>query len=201
MAEETGLILDIGSWVINEACGQMKEWQQTKPVMQELTMSINLSVQQFLQKDLVESIAEALHKNRLDPKCLKIELTESMLMEDSEAAVMKLKQMKEIGVQLVIDDFGTGYSSLSYLNQFPIDNVKIDRSFIRGLGTDRESTEIVKTIVSLGKNLGHDVVAEGVEQDSQLRKLEDLACDRAQGFLFSKPVDKDEALELINKFT
>jgi ammonium transporter, Amt family len=132
------------------------------------------------------------------PPCqLKIELTESVFLEDSEGVIAKLNRLKAYGIQLVIDDFGTGYSSLSYIRRYPIDNLKIDRSFIQLMNVDDESMEIVKTIVTLAKNLGLTVVAEGVEQESQLNKLKSLFCDTAQGFLFSKPVASDIALQLI----
>ncbi len=200
IAEETGLINPLGNWVFNEACRQLKEWQEAIPNCDDITMSINISVKQFMQKDLVELILEAVRKNNIDPTCLKVEFTENILMEPSKSVVEKFRCIKEIGIALVIDDFGTGYSSLSYLQQFPIDNLKIDRSFVKGLGVEKESMEIVKTIVDLGKNLGLTITAEGVETETQFEKLKSINCDDVQGFLFSEAVDSILAAELIKKY-
>ncbi|CAN2041617.1 diguanylate cyclase [Candidatus Magnetomoraceae bacterium gMMP-15] len=199
IAEETSLIIPLGQWVIAEACRQMKEWQEIIPGSENLTVSVNVSTKQFLQRDLLDFIIEVLDETAFDPKCLKIELTESTIMKDPKSAVEQFNRMKAIGLQILIDDFGTGYSSFSYLQKFPIDYLKIDRSFISGPGCEKENAEIVKTIVALARNLGLSVVAEGVESESQLNILKNINCNNAQGYLFSKPVDKYDAEKLIKK--
>ena len=198
LAEETGLIIEIGDWVINEACRQMKTWQRRNPEFKAISIAINISSLQFQSDDIVDTIMGALQHYELNPSCLKLELTESMVMENAGAAVTKLKKMKELGIKLAIDDFGTGYSSLAYLNMFPIDNLKIDRSFINGLEYNEENVEIVRAIISLGKSLGHVVIAEGVEQQGQLQRLRELSCDHYQGYLFSRPLSRDEIFKLIS---
>ncbi len=202
IAEETGLIIPLGHMVIKKACRQLKEWQKTYPKVEKLTMSVNISVKQFMQVDLTDYISKTLHENNLKPDCLKVEITESLLMKQTKSMIDKLNTMKDIGIEVVLDDFGTGYSSLSYIQQFPIDNIKIDRSFIKGLDseTEEDSREIVKTIINLSKSLGLGVVAEGVERESQLDLLQSLKCDSVQGFYFSKPVDKNAAAELIKQY-
>ncbi|UCE08002.1 MAG: bifunctional diguanylate cyclase/phosphodiesterase, partial [bacterium] len=200
IAEETGLINPIGKWVISEACRQLKEWKRTLSGSDNLTLNVNISGKQLSQKDLANFVSGVLRENCLDPRYLKFELTESVLMNDSKTAIKILNDLKDIGINLVIDDFGTGYSSLSYLKQFPLDDLKIGRFFIRGLGVDEECIEIVKTIVALAKNLELNVVAEGVDREEQLFVLKDLYCDMVQGHLFSKPVDKNSATKLINNF-
>jgi Amt family ammonium transporter len=201
LAEETGLITKIGRWVIGEACRQIGEWQQSLPESQRLTVSVNITVKEFMQEGLVDYIAATLRDNGVGSNRLKLELTESMLMEDSATAMDKLRRLKDLGVRLAIDDFGTGYSSLSYLNKFPIDSLKIDRSFIHNLSSEEDSTEIVRTIVSLGRNLGYLIVAEGVESDEQLHLLRSLDCDQVQGFFFSEPVNSAAAARLIKNFS
>jgi Amt family ammonium transporter len=200
-AEETGLIARIGHWVIGEACRQMREWHQAIPASQRLHVSVNLSVKEFLQDGLVDHIATVLQAHEVDASCLKLELTESMLMEDSQKAMEKLKRLKELGIKLAIDDFGTGYSSLAYLNKFPIDYLKIDRSFVQGLSAEGDSAEIVRTIITLGHNLNYVIIAEGVENDEQIHHLRELDCDQVQGYFFSEPVDRGAAFRLIKNFS
>ncbi len=200
VAEKTSLINPLGRWVLIEACRQMEKWHTSFPECQNLTINVNFSVKQFMQKDLVNFIVKTLHQSGLDPKDLKVEITESILMKASQDVLEKFKRIRDIGINLVIDDFGTGYSSLSYLQQFPIDCLKIDRSFVKVMNLEQESMEIVKTIVGLAKNLGLSVVAEGVEDENQFKKLKEINCDMVQGFLFSKPVDSNSATELIKKF-
>lgn len=200
IAEETGLIIPLGHIVIKEACRQLSEWQQKYPKVENLTMSVNISVKQFLQADLIDFIIETIHENNLNPNSLKVEITESLLMKKAKSMIDKLTMLKDLGIKVVLDDFGTGYSSLSYIQQFPIDNIKIDRSFIKRLDSEDESAEIVKTIISLSKNLGIDVVAEGVERVGQLDRLKLLKCDSVQGYYFSRPVDKYKALEFIKRY-
>jgi diguanylate cyclase (GGDEF)-like protein len=188
VAEETGQILTIGQTVLESACRQAREWQQTCPASPPLFVSVNLSVKQFNQPGLVENIASLLQQFQLPPRCLKLEITESVFSDNIEAAVGLLTQLRELGVQLSIDDFGTGYSSLSYLQRFPIDTLKIDRSFVTQMMENEENLAIVRTIVALAQNLGMDVVAEGVETEDQLKLLRKLECENGQGFLFSTPL-------------
>jgi len=188
VAEETGLILPIGQTVLRSACRQAREWQETYPSQPLLFVSVNLSVKQFNEPGLVENIAQLLEESKLPPRCLKLEITESVFSDNIEAAVKLLTQLRELGVQLSIDDFGTGYSSLSYLQRFPIDTLKIDRSFVTQMMENEENLAIVRTIVALAQNLGMDVVAEGVETEDQLSLLRKLECENGQGFLFSTPL-------------
>ena len=188
VAEETGQILTIGQTVLESACRQAREWQETYPTAPPLFVSVNLSVKQFNQPGLVENIANLLHEFKLPPRCLKLEITESVFSDNIEAAVGLLTQLRDLGVQLSIDDFGTGYSSLSYLQRFPIDTLKIDRSFVTQMMENEENLAIVRTIVALAQNLGMDVVAEGVETEDQLKLLRKLECENGQGYLFSTPL-------------
>ena len=188
VAEETGQILTIGQTVLESACRQVQEWLTTYPASPPLFVSVNLSVKQFNQPGLVENIANLLQKFNLPPRCLKLEITESVFTDNIEAAIGLLLQLRELGVQLSIDDFGTGYSSLSYLQRFPIDTLKIDRSFVTQMMESEENLAIVRTIVALAQNLGMDVVAEGVETEDQLKLLRKLECENGQGYLFSTPL-------------
>lgn len=188
VAEETGQILAIGQTVLESACRQARQWQETYPACPPLFVSVNLSVKQFNQPGLVENIANLLNEFKLPPGCLKLEITESVFSDNIEAAVGLLTQLRNLGVQLSIDDFGTGYSSLSYLQRFPIDTLKIDRSFVTQMMENEENLAIVRTIVALAQNLGMDVVAEGVETEDQLRLLKKLECENGQGYLFSTPL-------------
>ncbi len=197
IAEDTGLIVPIGYWVLQTACQQMQRWQTSILNAKNLVLSVNLSGRQLTQTDLVEQIKLILRQTGLPPQNLKLEITESVLMENAVTAIHLLRQLKEIGVLLAIDDFGTGYSSLSYLHQFPIDTLKIDRSFIEGLDNDAEQVVIVRTICNLAWNLGMDVVAEGVETGKQLSQAKALNCDSAQGYHFYKPLDVAIAEKLL----
>jgi diguanylate cyclase (GGDEF)-like protein/PAS domain S-box-containing protein len=195
IAEETGLIIPIGLWVLHEACRQMQQWQRQFPNT-PLTMNVNLSSKQFTPS-LISEVQQILAETGLAAACLKLEITESVLMENADAATITLSRLQESGIHLAIDDFGTGYSSLSYLHRFPIDTLKIDRSFIRKIDTDGEQLAIVRTIITLAWNLGMEVVAEGVETPKQLAQLKALHCDHAQGYFFCKPVDATSATQLI----
>ncbi|MDT5268997.1 MAG: hypothetical protein QOH49_1183 [Acidobacteriota bacterium] len=197
VAEETGLIVPLGLWVLNEACRQMREWQRQGVTDSSVTMSVNLSGRQFSQADLIEQISSALREAGLKAVNLKLEITESMVMENFDTAIDMLTQLRILGVGLSIDDFGTGYSSLSYLHRFPIDTLKIDRSFVTQMTDNSENAEIVRTIVTLARSLDMEVVAEGVETADQLRQLSDLGCDYGQGYLFSRPVGAGQAAELL----
>ncbi|MBW4465749.1 MAG: EAL domain-containing protein [Pegethrix bostrychoides GSE-TBD4-15B] len=199
VAEETGLIISIGWWVLREAAAQMQQWQSEFDFDSSLTMSVNLSGKQFAQPDLVSRIAAILQETGLEPQRLKLEITESVIMTNADAAAQMMQQLKAIGVQLAMDDFGTGYSSLSYLHRFPIDTLKIDRSFINSADSDLEKLEITRTVIALAWNLGMNVVAEGVETDRQMAQLKLLKCELGQGFLFSHPLDKQATAELLHQ--
>ncbi len=196
-AEETGLIVELGQWVLREACRQMHEWQWQNPAHGQMIVSVNLSAKQFTQPDLLGQIKRTLHETGLDPRCLKLEITESIVMENAETASTMLMHLRELGVHLSIDDFGTGYSSLSYLHRFPVNTLKIDRSFISRMGAGDENTEIVRTIITLASNLGMKVIAEGVETQAQLAQLKKMGCDYGQGYLFSRPMSAEVASLLI----
>src|SRR5215212_273851 len=187
VAEETGLIVPIGEWVLNEACTHVRECQLDSPSHRALSLSVNLSARQVAQPDLLDRIKEALEISKLNPHCLKLEITESVVMENAEAAALMFKQLRSLGVQLSIDDFGTGYSSLSYLHRFPLNYLKIDRSFVMRLTTDNDNA-IVRTISTLARNLGMEVIAEGIETEEQHQQLKMLGCEYGQGYLFSRPV-------------
>lgn len=189
LAEDTGLIVPIGMWILKRACQQLAKWQWKAPANRQLFMSVNLSSKQLAQSALVDQIRETLEETHVDPRHLKLEITESAVMENAETAAQLMRRLKALGVQLSIDDFGTGYSSLGYLHRFPVDILKIDRSFIGRIGEAAENIEIVRTIVSLAENMGMEVVAEGVETLSQLSQLRRLNCQYGQGYLFSRPVD------------
>lgn len=186
IAEETGIMVPMGEWIIEEACRQLVFLQEN--FSRNLTVSVNISIKQFLQNNFVDHLSKTIEDHNLSSSDIKLEFTESLLMEHTNSAVLKLEKLKELGFLLVIDDFGTGYSSLSYLQQFPIDQIKIDRSFINSMGNREDSFEIVKSILSLSKSLGLSVVAEGVETRAQLSTLSELACESAQGYYFAKPM-------------
>lgn len=188
VAEETGIIVPLGRWVLGEACRTARKWQEGLRTDEPLTISVNISPRQFAQRDLIADAHEVLVETGVEPATVKLEITESSTMEDPERVVRVLSELKSLGVQLCIDDFGTGYSSLSYLHRFPLDILKIDRSFVSGLLENAESYEIIATIMALAGGLGMKVVAEGVEVDAQIAILQKLGCDFGQGNLFSKPV-------------
>jgi len=200
VAEETGQILTIGQRVLESACRQAREWQTTYPAAPPLFVSVNLSVKQFNQPGLVENIASLLEEFELPPRCLKLEITESVFSDNLDAAVGLLTQLRELGVQLSIDDFGTGYSSLSYLQRFPIDTLKIDRSFVTQMMENEENLAIIRTIVALAQTLGMDVVAEGVETEDQLKLLRKLECENGQGYLFSTPLGSQQLDQFIASY-
>ena len=199
LAEETGLIVPMGQWVLYEACRQMAAWRERFGDGPPRSVSVNLSSRQFVQQDLLDSIREVLADTRLPPEQLRLEITESLIMEDPEATARLLRRLRDLRVQAYIDDFGTGYSSLSYLHRFPVSTLKVDRSFVGSMSHDGkgEGSAIVHTIVSLAHNLGLKVVAEGVESQDQLARLRELRCEYGQGFLFSRAVDGPAAAALV----
>jgi diguanylate cyclase (GGDEF)-like protein len=197
LAEETGLILPIGRWVLETACRQVREWQRQVPAAASLVVSVNLSARQFAQADLIANVATILDHAGLAPRSLELEITESVVMDQSEVSVERLRGLRALGVKLVLDDFGTGYSSLSYLRRLPLDTIKIDRSFVTGLGTDEADLPIVQAVISLAHALGMDVVAEGIETVGQLLRLRELGCDRGQGYLFARPLPPDDLRMLL----
>ena len=204
LAEETGLIIPLGLWVLRKACFQLRQWQNEWPNNYPLKMSVNLSVKQFAQKDLIEQIDKILLETQLDGSHLKLEITESALIENNESVTEKMSQLRARNIELCIDDFGTGYSSLSYLHRFPMNTLKIDRSFVNRIGIVNlvsegsiEPTEIIRSIITLSHNLGIDVVAEGVETSEQVVQLQALRCEYGQGYLFSKPLDMAAATSLV----
>ncbi len=201
VAEETRLIIPIGMWVLREVCRQLRAWQNRYPHQQSVTISVNLSVKQFFHPDLIDQIDQVLATTGLDGRNLKLEITESALIENDRVANDLLQQLRSRQIHLSIDDFGTGYSSLSYLHRFPIDTLKIDRSFISRIGKNGENLEIVKAIVTLAHHLGMTVTAEGVETAQQFAQLRALRCELAQGYLFSKPLTPELAEAMLARVT
>jgi diguanylate cyclase (GGDEF)-like protein len=191
IAEETGLIVALGQWVLEEACRQGATWREAFP-QEPPIMSVNLSGRQFQHPSLVADIGHVLLQSGLAPSALKLEITESVVMQDAEATIVALHELKQLGIQLAIDDFGTGYSSLSYLKRFRVDTLKVDRSFVNGLGEDSMDTAIVQSVVALAKALHMDVTAEGIETQAQRAELLALGCDRGQGYLFARPLPPAE---------
>jgi len=195
LAEETGLIVPIGEWILRTACAQNKAWQSAG--LPPIRMAVNLSASQFQQQNLAEMIANTLDEVDLDPKYLELELTESIIMKNTETTLATLLQLDALGIDISVDDFGTGYSSLSYLKRFPVTTLKIDGSFIRDITTDPDDRAIVTAIITLASSLKLKVVAESVETDQQLQILRSLHCDQMQGYLFSKPLPVEEATQLL----
>jgi diguanylate cyclase (GGDEF)-like protein/PAS domain S-box-containing protein len=190
LAEDTGLIIPIGNWVIDRACRQIKEW--TEKTGKPIRIAVNISPKQFLQLDLVRIIKNAVDLYEIDPSMLEIEITEGA-MQDTKETIPMLKRLKDLGITISVDDFGTGYSSLSYLKKFPIDVLKIDQSFIRDIKFNGKDAAIITTIIHLGKSLGMEVIAEGVEEQSQVDFLTEAHCEKAQGFFFARPLSAEEA--------
>jgi diguanylate cyclase (GGDEF)-like protein/PAS domain S-box-containing protein len=194
VAEETGLIVPLGQWVLETAAQQMRIWQSRFPKDPPLLISVNLSARHFLQPELLEQCRAMLEKTQLSHSSLNLEVTESAMMPDPESAIEVMGQLKSLGIKIAMDDFGTGYSSLSYLHRFPLDSLKIDRSFVSRM---MEDDEIVRTIITLGRNLGLTVIAEGVETADQAARLRELGCEFAQGYLFSVPVNAQQVTDLL----
>ncbi|MDD4312099.1 MAG: EAL domain-containing protein, partial [Eubacteriales bacterium] len=195
VAEETGIIVPIGKWVLREACAQNIIWQ--KQGLPAIRMAVNLSLRQLLDDNLPRDIENALRDSGMNPQLLELEVTESMIMNNPKKMIEILQRIKDMGICLAIDDFGTGYSSLAQLKQFPVDTLKIDRSFIRNLPEDKDDKAIAHAIICMGETLGLTVVAEGVETVEQMNYLKDQSCDEMQGFYFSKPVVPEQFAELL----
>jgi EAL domain-containing protein (putative c-di-GMP-specific phosphodiesterase class I) len=196
IAEETGMIVSLGRWILECACRQAQRWLEIMDG-DSLTMNVNVAARQFQDPDLITDVASILEQTGLPPRCLKLEITESAVMEDADTAERTLRNLKQLGVQVAIDDFGTGYSSLAYLKRFPVDTLKIDRSFVDRLGQDAQDTAIVRSIIALAQALEMNVTAEGIETASQQAQLQLLGCDVGQGYLFGRPAAWTEAEQLL----
>ncbi|MFN6963395.1 MAG: EAL domain-containing protein [Pyrinomonadaceae bacterium] len=192
IAEETGLIVPLGAWVLRQACKQVQSWRTGRERPLNISVTVNISIRQFQQKELVEIVALALEESGLPAESLILEITESFMLQDTEATIVKLKELKRLGVRLAIDDFGTGYSSLSYLQRFPVDILKIDKSFIEKIGRDNEGRAVARAIIMMGDSLNLRTIAEGIETPEQIRELQNLGCDAGQGFHFAKPLTLEE---------
>jgi diguanylate cyclase (GGDEF)-like protein/PAS domain S-box-containing protein len=199
LAEQTGVIVPMGAWVLREACKQARAWQLAHPQGDTLTMGVNLSVEQVKHPSLRDDVATALRESGLGPRSLRLELTETLLLEDLDEVAAQLERLRALEVDLVMDDFGTGYSSLSYLRRFPLDALKIDRSFVRRVGARKGDTELVRTIIALAQNLGMGVIAEGIETAAQRDRLVELGCVLGQGFLFAEPLASEQAAAMLAK--
>lgn len=198
LTEETGLILPLGQWVLETACAQLKTWQQN-PQICHLQLAVNVSARQFRQPDFVEQVSRVLRKSTINPDRLKLELTESLVLDNIEDTILKMQKLKAIGVHFSIDDFGTGYATLAYLTQLPLDELKVDQSFIRNIGVKPSNAVIVQTIIGMANNLGMEVIAEGVETEEQRTHLERFGCPVCQGYLFSRPVPLDQFEDLLKE--
>ena len=197
VAEDTGLIVPLGSWALEEACRTMQSWRVQFPQAKPLSISVNLSARQFAEAELAHHVDSVLRRTGLAPQALDLEITESVMMGDSERSIKLLAQLKKLGLRFSIDDFGTGYSSLSYLHRFPLDTLKIDRSFVAQLGEGRDGVAIVRSILDLARNLGMQIIAEGAETEKQVAQLRRLGCEFAQGYYFSEPLEGIRATELL----
>ena len=187
LAEETGLIWPIGAWVFEAACAQLKAWQQHETA-RDLVLAVNVSVKQLQHEDFVQLVKSIVERFQINPYRLKLELTESMLVENVEETIAKIEELRALGIRFSLDDFGTGYSSLQYLKKIPLDQLKIDQSFVRGIETDRHDRDIVRTVIAIAQSMDLDVIAEGVETEGQLHVLMDRGCNSYQGYLFGKPL-------------
>jgi len=195
IAEECGLITPIGDWVLREACGQIKAWMGAG--LEAVPVAVNISAVQLRHKDFLESVRDILTETGLEPRWLELELTESVLMQDTESTGRTLQALKTMGVRLAVDDFGTGYSSLSYLTQFPIDTLKIDLSFVHKMLLNANDASVISAVISMGRNLSQRVIAEGVETEEQLRFLQARRCDEGQGNYFSHPLSAEDFAKFV----
>ncbi|NBD14768.1 MAG: EAL domain-containing protein [Cyanobacteria bacterium] len=197
LAEETGLIAPLGTWILKEACQHMQAWQQRFTDLPSLWISVNLSGRQFLEKNFVDSVQRILHETQFNPRRLKLEITESIIMYNIEGILKQLHALKALGIQISIDDFGTGYSSLSYLHRFPVDTLKIDQSFVHCIEENWDNSDITRTIVDLSHNLGMNVIAEGIETPFHLEFLRAIGCEYGQGYFFSKPIASQDVEDFL----
>ena len=197
VAEETGLIISIGQWVLHEACRQLRQWQDRFPAYRDLTVSVNISSKVFSQADFYDAVVKTLRDTGLDAGCLRLEIVERMLIDNPEPAAALLKKLQDLNVRIDIDDFGTGYSALNYLRHFPIHGLKIDRSFMSALTTDRNNAAIVRTIIALSRDLDLDVIAEGIETPEQMEAYRSMKGEYAQGFFISHPLDRRATEEML----
>ncbi|HYA44230.1 MAG TPA: EAL domain-containing protein, partial [Acidimicrobiales bacterium] len=197
LAEETGLIITIGRWVLSEACRTARRWQNEYDLGDRLKVSVNISARHFQHQGLVEDVSKTLASSHLKPQCLILEITESVLVRDAETVIARMQQLKELGVSFAVDDFGTGYSSLSYLRRFPIDILKVDKSFVDDVGDSPKASALAEAILQLGRSLNLDTVAEGIERAGQAEGLRALGCRYGQGFLFARPMEREEVGKLL----
>ena len=197
LAESTGLIIPLGEFVLREACRQARAWQLARPDLPPLPVNVNLSGVQLEHPGIVATVSLALEDSELPPELLTLEITESVMARETESTLRRLRQLKGLGIGLAIDDFGTGYSGLSYLRRFPVDLVKIDKSFIDGIADDPSQLAFARAIVQLAHTLKTKTVAEGVEEEAQVKRLTAIGCDQGQGFLFSRPMDAATATEYV----
>jgi len=195
--EETGMVVEFGEWAIREACKQHRTWIDAG--LPPIRIAVNLSARQLREISFVSVLQKVLHEAGVGPEGIEIEITESMIMSDTDSAIAALTELHGLGVRVAMDDFGTGYSSLSYLRKFPIDTIKIDGSFVADISTSADDAEIVRTIISMGQTLNKTIVAEGVETEEQLQLLRNFKCDQVQGYLFSRPVPGNELTEFIRE--
>ncbi len=199
IAEETGLIIPISRWVLYEACSHMRSWHELSPTQPPLKININISSKDFLQPNFIGLLKGIILETGIDSRSIGLEITESVIMEHPENIASKLLQLSDLEIQLYIDDFGTGFSSLSYLGHFRVDALKIDKSFVNNMLSDKENLEIVRAIISLASNLEMSVIAEGVETEDQLSVIRKLGCEYAQGYYFSKPLEANAVNSLIQR--
>ena len=200
IAEDSGLIVPIDKWVLEEACAQLKKWHENYPSLQNVSVNVNVSNRQFSQSDFIDRVMNTLQTHYLKPEALKLEITENVLISNYAAANEVFTKLRDLGVQLEIDDFGSGYSALGYLQHFPISAIKIDKSFVDEIGKSRRGIELVRAIVSMARELGMEAIAEGIETGEQLNELKNLSCDFGQGFLLSRPLDKESAEKILEHY-
>ncbi|HTV10636.1 MAG TPA: EAL domain-containing protein [Acidimicrobiales bacterium] len=197
LAEETGLIIPMGNWVLGQACPQVKQWQDRFDLGRRLKVTVNISARHFQHGGLIDDVSRALAISQLDPSCLVLEITETLLVHDAQAVIARMDQLKALGIGFAVDDFGTGYSSLSYLKRFPIDILKVDKSFVDDVGDSEKALALADAIVQLGRSLNLDTVAEGIEQPRQAEGLRELGCNYGQGFLFARPGAPEQIAEML----